>query len=151
MAHQIFEDLRIVEIGDGMAASLTGMVFADNGAEVIKVEPPGGAPSRENPAFPMWGRGKKSVVLDLGTRDGAESVRRLVADADVVIATFAPGEAERLGLDHGACEAVNTRLITVSISGFGVIERVEHLGLDEAAPWRGPGDNAWAYRDGPRA
>ena len=64
------EGLRVLEVSVGMSGNLAGLVLADNGAEVIKVEPPGGDPMRESPAFVFWGRGKKSVVLDLETDAG---------------------------------------------------------------------------------
>ena len=128
----IFEDLRVVELGDGMACSLAAMLFADNGAEVIKVEPRGGAASRENPAFPMWGRGKKSVVLDLADAAAREQVLRLIDGADVVITTFTAGEAGALGLDHASLAARNPAIVSANISGFGPIERLEPLGKTDA-------------------
>ncbi len=74
-----------------MAGPLATMVLADNGAEVIKVEPPEGDPARDLPAFQTWNRGKKSIVLDLKTDEGREQATELVRSADVVVTAFRPG------------------------------------------------------------
>ena len=129
---RIFDDLRVVELGDGMACSLAAMIFADHGAEVIKVEPAGGAESRNEAAFAMWGRGKKSVMLDLDDVTQREQARALAQSADVVISAFAPGEAEKLGLDYASLAAANPTAISVAISGFGPIAELEHFGISDA-------------------
>jgi crotonobetainyl-CoA:carnitine CoA-transferase CaiB-like acyl-CoA transferase len=113
------EGLRILEVSGGMCGSLAGMVLADNGAEVIKVEPPTGDPMRESPGFIVWGRGKKSVVLDLKTPEGREQIIRLTQGADGLIEDFRPGVAERLGIDYDTVSAVNPGLVHVSITGWG--------------------------------
>ena len=76
------------------------MVLADNGAEVIKVEPPTGDPFRHLPAFRQWHRGKKSLVLDLKTAYGKHTAQSLAATADVVTESFRPGVADRLGIGY---------------------------------------------------
>jgi crotonobetainyl-CoA:carnitine CoA-transferase CaiB-like acyl-CoA transferase len=113
------EGLRVLEFGWGMPVSLAGMILADNGAEVIKVEPPGGDPLRGQPAFIVWNRGKKSVVLDLKQDDDREKAGMLARSADVVLAAFRPGVAERLGLDYADLAAENPSLIYCAITAFG--------------------------------
>src|SRR4051794_28218792 len=92
----ICEGLRVIEIGSGSAAAaVAGMVLADAGARVIKVEPPDGDRlRRDNPSgFRVWNRGKESLVADLRTATGQQRLRELAAAADVVIEGFAPGRS----------------------------------------------------------
>jgi crotonobetainyl-CoA:carnitine CoA-transferase CaiB-like acyl-CoA transferase len=103
------------------------MVLADNGAEVIKVEPTTGDPARNLPAFQTWNRGKKGVALDLKTEAGRESARNLIADADVVVTSFRPGVADRLGIGYEDVRALNARAVYASITGYG--EDGERSGL----------------------
>src|SRR3990170_7131992 len=96
------DDILVIDFSWWMAGPLATMVLADNGAEVIKVEPPDGDPARDLPAFQTWNRGKKSVVLDLKTEEGRARAAELVAGADVVVVSFRPGVAERLGVGYEA-------------------------------------------------
>jgi crotonobetainyl-CoA:carnitine CoA-transferase CaiB-like acyl-CoA transferase len=111
--------MRILEVSGGMSGSLAGMVLADNGAEVIKVESPAGDPMRESPGFIVWGRGKKSVVLDLKTPEGRDYIVRLAQGADGLIEDFRPGVAERLGIDYETLSVINPGLVHVSITAWG--------------------------------
>jgi crotonobetainyl-CoA:carnitine CoA-transferase CaiB-like acyl-CoA transferase len=111
--------LRVLELSAGLAGALTGMVLGDNGAEVVKVEPPGGDRLRTMPASAMWHRGKQSVIADLATADGYDRTRDLALGADVMIQDWRPGVARRRRLDHALLAADNPRLITCSITGFG--------------------------------
>lgn len=95
------------------------MILADYGAEVLWVEPPGGSSIRQEPAFPMWGRGKQSWVLDLKAPAGRAQARNLASEADVVVLDWRPGVAARLGIDHETLAASNPGLITCEITGFG--------------------------------
>ena len=113
------DGLRVVDFSWWMAGPLATMVLADNGAEVIKVEPPAGDPARDLPAFQTWNRGKKSVSLDLKSGAGRESARKLFADSDVVVTSFRPGVAERLGIGYEDLRAVNPRAVYAAISGYG--------------------------------
>ena len=113
------DDLRIVQLGSGNAAEIATMVLADFGADVLKVEPPGGDPIREHPAAPMWLRGKRSLVLDLDAAEARESLHRLVTGADAVVAAFAPGEAERRGADYETLRRLNEALVYCSVTGWG--------------------------------
>ena len=101
------DGLRVIEVSQGMAGSLAGMVLADAGAEVIKVEPPSGDRTRSQPAWIMWNRGKKSVVLDLKTSDGRAGLRDLAATADLLIAAVSTGGEDRLGIDYETLSKVN--------------------------------------------
>ena len=116
---QLFEGLRVLDFTQGMAGSVATMVMSDFGAEVIKIEPPGGDPYRANPSSLLWNRGKKSVVLDLGTDSGRDHVRELAKTADVVIESFLPGDAEASGIDYETLSAVNPGLVYTSITAFG--------------------------------
>src|SRR5579859_7781010 len=120
--------LRVLELGHIIGGPFCGHLFADHGAEVIKVEPPEvGDPMREwggmyrgvGLYWTIIGRGKKSVTIDLRHPEGQELVRRLALDADVVIENFRPGTLERWGLGWDQLHAANPRLVLVRISGFG--------------------------------
>src|SRR5438132_11913023 len=87
------EGLRIVELGRGMAGAMAGMFLAENGATVVKVEPPGGVPYRHEPALLVWDRGKESVVLDLKTDGGRSDLHDLLGWADGTVEDFRPGVA----------------------------------------------------------
>ena len=109
--------VRVIDFGQYIAGPLTGMLLADQGAEVLKVDPPGG-PAWNTPANATWNRGKRSVVLDLKDEAGRNRARELVRHADVVIENFRPGVMERLGLGSGEMTAANTALIYCSLPGF---------------------------------
>jgi crotonobetainyl-CoA:carnitine CoA-transferase CaiB-like acyl-CoA transferase len=107
---------------------MCGQWLADLGADVIKIEPPEGDEARTWKPVNGAGAGaiflannayKRSVVLDLKTVEGREAVRRLAAGADIVVESFTPGVAERLGIDHVSLRSLNPRLVCCSISGFG--------------------------------
>ena len=121
------DGLRVIDFSFWMAGPLATMVLADNGAEVIKVEPPEGDPARDLPAFQMWNRGKKGVVLDLKTEEGQERAAQLVSDADVVVTAFRPGVTERLGIAYEQVKKVNPSIIYAAISGYGETSRHRHL------------------------
>jgi len=115
--------LRVVEFTLMVMGPTCGMVLADLGAEVIKVEPVGGDRTRRLLGagagfFPLFNRNKKSIELDLHDPEGAEAARRLAASADVVAENFKPGMMAKYGLDYAALSAVNSRLIYVSHKGF---------------------------------
>ena len=114
-----FEDLTVIELCGNQIGATVGQFFADYGARVVMVEPPGGTPLRAQGAFPMWGRGKQSVVLDAKEAEGRAAIVDLVRDADVLIETFRPGVAARIGLGYPALSALNPALVYLSVSGFG--------------------------------
>ena len=130
---QALAGLRVIELGQLIAGPFAGKTLADFGAEVIKVEPPaaegaaGGDPLRQwrmlhNGTSVWWqvqSRNKKSVVLDLRSEEGRETVARLVDEADVVIENFKPGTMEKWGLGYEQLSARNPGLIMLRISGYG--------------------------------
>jgi len=122
-------DLRVLEMGQLLAGPFCGQLLADFGAEVIKCEQPGvGDPmrqwGREKPHgkslwWPVVGRNKKSVTLNLRTPEGQEMVRELVKTTDVLIENFRPGTMERWNLGYDVLKEINPRLIMVRVTGYG--------------------------------
>lgn len=121
------DGLRVVDFSRLLPGPWCTQMLADLGAEVIKVESPEGDPSRHNPPrqqahsayFAGVNRGKRSVVLDLRSPDGAEAARRLIARADILVESFAVGVAQRLGIDYATARVLKPDLVYCSISGFG--------------------------------
>ena len=123
------EGLRVIDLTQAMAGPFCTMNFADMGADVIKIEPPGeGEPTRQlgavqknghSATFMTMNRGKRDLAVDLKRPEGIEIMKRLAATADVFVQNYRPGVAERLGLGYAALAAVNARLIYCSVSGFG--------------------------------
>lgn len=122
--------LRVLELGNLLAAPCAGMVLADLGAEVVKVEAFGGDPARElqtaafsgsgtSPTFLAFNRGKRSLALDMHTVGGIEVVSRLLERSDVLVESFRPGVMERLGLGAATLRRAHPRLVYASLSGFG--------------------------------
>ncbi|WP_304175226.1 CaiB/BaiF CoA-transferase family protein [Phenylobacterium aquaticum] len=122
-------DLKVVEMGTLIAGPFCGQILGDFGADVVKVEDPKtGDPMRQwgrslpqglSPWWPVIGRNKKSVCLDLRTPEGRELAGELIAGADILIENFRPGAMEKWGMDYAALSARNPRLIMARISGFG--------------------------------
>jgi crotonobetainyl-CoA:carnitine CoA-transferase CaiB-like acyl-CoA transferase len=125
--HRPLEGLRVIELGQLLAGPFTGTILAYFGAEVIKVEPPGGDPVRGwrllKNGTSLWyyslGRNKKSVTLDLKSERGRELARRLLETADVVVENFRPGLMEEWGLGPEHLKARNPGLVYARISGYG--------------------------------
>jgi crotonobetainyl-CoA:carnitine CoA-transferase CaiB-like acyl-CoA transferase len=109
--------LRVVDFGQYMAGPLAGMLLADQGADVIHVDPPGG-PRWDTPANATWNRGKQAIVIDLKSADGLALARRLTGAADVVLENFRPGVMDRLGLGADAVLAASPGVIYCSMPGF---------------------------------
>ncbi|MDE2303576.1 MAG: CoA transferase [Sphingomonadales bacterium] len=116
---EIFAGHRVIDLSQGMAGALVTMILADFGAEVIRLEPPGGDPMWEHPAYLLWQRGKKSVAIDWDSEAGRAQARALAQGADIFIETLRPGEVERLGLGYPAMQAANPALIYHSLAPFG--------------------------------
>jgi len=117
------QGLRVVEFTHMVMGPTCGLVLADLGAEVIKVEPVGGDRTRRLLGagagfFPMFNRNKKSVALDLHHPEGVEAARKLAESADVVTENFRPGLMHKYGLDYATLSAANPRLIYASLKGF---------------------------------
>ena len=113
----VLDGIRVIDFGQYIAGPLAGMLLADQGADVVKVDPPGG-PAFDSPANRTWNRGKRSIALDLKTPQALEAARKLVDGADVVLENFRPGVMDRLGLGARAMTAANPRLIYCSLPGF---------------------------------
>ena len=109
--------IRVLDFGQYLSAPMVAMFLADNGADVIHVDPPQG-PLWDHPANAALHRSKRSVRLDLHSARGLSKAQQLVAGADIVLENFRPGVMARLGLDPMACCAANQRLIWCSIPGF---------------------------------
>ncbi len=136
-------DLRVIELGQLIAGPFCGQIFADMGADVIKVEPPGqGDPLREwgREGFPLWwsvvARGKRCITANLREPEGQDIVRRLVGEADFLLENFRPGTLEKWGLGYEALKAINPRLIMIRVSGYGqtgpYAERAGYASVGEA-------------------
>jgi crotonobetainyl-CoA:carnitine CoA-transferase CaiB-like acyl-CoA transferase len=122
----VLKGVRVVELSTVITAPLTGLMLADLGAEVIKVEhPQGGDPFRNfrggrySPNFVAYNRGKRSIQLDLRTEAGRAILLELAARADVLLENYRPGVMDKLGLGDDVLRAANARLIHCSITGFG--------------------------------
>src|SRR5262245_36768903 len=113
------DNLRVIDLSSGAAGGLATMVLADFGADVIKIEPPGGDPARSDPAAPMWLRGKRSVTIDLTDDADRDKLHRLVRGADVLVSSFPPGEASALGADYQTLSGLAAGLVYCSITGWG--------------------------------
>jgi crotonobetainyl-CoA:carnitine CoA-transferase CaiB-like acyl-CoA transferase len=111
------EGIRVIDFGQYIAGPLAGMLLADQGADVIKVDPPSG-PAWDTPANATWNRGKRSIALDLKSEAGRATARELIASADVVIENFRPDVMDRLGLGAEAMTASSPTLVYLSLPGF---------------------------------
>ena len=119
--------IRILDLTTMISGPVATRILADQGADVIKVEAPGGDLSRSlggrkrgmAPIFAVANRNKRSIVLDLKKPGALALLERLVAQADVLVQNFRPGAAERIGIGEPAMRAIKPDLIYVSVSGFG--------------------------------
>ncbi len=143
----MLEGIRIVEYATYIAAPGAGGIMADWGADVIKVEPPGGDPIRMffasvgvesaiNPVFDMDNRGKRAIVLDTAQESGRDALLCLVDRADVFLTNVRPGGLKRAGLDHDSLLERCPRLVYASVSGYGLDgPDADRPGMDSAAFW----------------
>jgi crotonobetainyl-CoA:carnitine CoA-transferase CaiB-like acyl-CoA transferase len=116
---ELLSGLVVVNFSHTLVGAHVAQLFADFGAEVFWIEPPGGSPLRSQPAWPFWARGAKSVELDLRDAVDCGAARDLVSGADVAIETFRPGVMERLGLSYDELAARNPGLVLTSVTAFG--------------------------------
>ncbi len=111
--------IRVIDLSTGIAGPMATMLLADHGADVVKVEPPGGDPARSLSGARVWHRGKRSVELDLDDADARATLLELIDRADVVVDSYAPGVAAGLGLDWDTLHERNPRLVLCSITAYG--------------------------------
>jgi crotonobetainyl-CoA:carnitine CoA-transferase CaiB-like acyl-CoA transferase len=123
---KVLQGVRVLEMGTFITGPAAGMLLADMGADVVKIEQPGaGDPFRAfkgglySPHFQTYNRNKRSITLNTKEPADLEAFDKLIAEADVFIQNFRPGVAERLKVDAARLQAINPKLIYVSISGFG--------------------------------
>jgi crotonobetainyl-CoA:carnitine CoA-transferase CaiB-like acyl-CoA transferase len=144
------DGLRVVEFTHMVMGPTCGMILADLGAEVIKIEPPGGDKTRKLPGlgigfFRSFNRNKKSVVLDITTPEGHAAAVELIGQCDVMLENFRPGLMTQLGLDYETLSKRYPRLIYVSHKGFLPGPYEKRLALDEVVQMMG----GLAYMTGP--
>jgi crotonobetainyl-CoA:carnitine CoA-transferase CaiB-like acyl-CoA transferase len=137
-----YEGIRVIEFTHMVMGPTCGMVLADLGAEVIKIEPIAGDNTRRLLGsgagfFPLFNRNKKSVALDLQRSEGREAALRLIATADIVSENFKPGTMRKLGLDYASLSKLNERLIYVSHKGFLPGPYDHRTALDEVVQMMG--------------
>ena len=143
----MLKGLKVIEYATYIAAPGAGGILCDWGADVIKIEPPGGDPIRkffatigaetaDNPVFDLDNRGKRSIELDIATDEGRDALLKLIDGADVFLTNVRPGGLERAGLDFAPLHARNPRLIYASVTGYGLEgEEKDRPGFDMAAFW----------------
>lgn len=119
-------DIRLIEMGQLIAGPFCGQLMADMGADVIKIEPPGkGDPMRiwGRGDYPLWwsvcARNKRCVTANLRVEEGQKLVRKLIANADMVLENFRPGTMERWGLGYEDLIKINPKIIMIRVSGYG--------------------------------
>ena len=146
----ILSGLKVVEFTHMVMGPAAGLMLADLGAEVIKVEPIGGDKTRRLRGsgagyFPMYNRNKKSLAIDLKSPEGKEIALKLIADADVFIENFRPGSLDKLGFGYETLSKLNPKLIYCSEKGFLDGPYSHRTALDEVAQMMG----GLAYMTGP--
>jgi crotonobetainyl-CoA:carnitine CoA-transferase CaiB-like acyl-CoA transferase len=142
--------VRVIEFTHMVMGPAAGLILADLGADVIKIEPVDGDSTRHLPGsgsgyFPMYNRNKRSLCVDLKSPEGLAAVQRLISKADVLIENFRPGTMDRLGLGYEALKAKHPRLIYCSEKGFLAGPYEHRTALDEVAQMMG----GLAYMTGP--
>lgn len=148
--HLPLAGLRVLDFGHTVMGPSCAMILADLGADVLKIEPAAGDPTRQLQGFGMgyfgyFNRNKRSLAVDLKSAEGRKIARRLVKDADVLVENFAPGTMARLGLDAEAATALNPRLVYASLKGFLDGPYAHRLALDEVVQMM----SGLAYMTGP--
>ncbi|MDQ1533568.1 MAG: hypothetical protein QOF28_1329, partial [Actinomycetota bacterium] len=140
------EGIRVVDLSWGIAGPLGVLLLAEHGADVVKVEPPGGDPFRAYDGARVWNRSRRSLTVDLKNDDGRDVMRRLLASADVIVESFRPGVMERLGFGYETVHAEFPRLIFLSVpaypEGHRMAQRPGYDALVQASSgqmWEQPG------------
>ena len=143
----MLDGIRVIEHATYMAAPGAGGMLSDWGADVIKIEPPGGDPIRnffstigtdiqDNPVFDFDNRGKKSIILDTRTDEGNAILRKLTEGADVFLTNVRPGGLNRAGLDYESLAKANPKLVYCTLTGYGLEgPDADKPGFDVASFW----------------
>lgn len=147
----VLDGVRILDLTWGMAGPAGILLLAEHGADVVKVEPPGGDPYRSHPGYRVWNRSRRSVALDLKTPDGRDRFLDLLATADVLAESFSPGVMARLGLDHESLAERFPQLIYCSVPAYPTGSRhADRPGWDALVQARsGQQYEQQAWRPGP--
>jgi crotonobetainyl-CoA:carnitine CoA-transferase CaiB-like acyl-CoA transferase len=140
------EGVQVLDLSWGIAGALGTLLLAEQGADVIKVEPPGGDPFRDYSGYAVWNRSRRSVTVDLKSPTGLEAFHQLAERADVLVETFRPGVTDRLGIGYDALHARNERLVYLSCpaypEGHRLAQRPGYDALVQASSgqqWEQPG------------
>jgi crotonobetainyl-CoA:carnitine CoA-transferase CaiB-like acyl-CoA transferase len=151
MSTGILDGVRVVDLSDGIAGPVATLLLAESGADVVTVEPPGGAAARSLPGFRTWNRSKRSVVLDLEDPDGRARLEELLGSADVVVHNFGPARAREVGLDDDTLAARHPLVIACSVLSWPANHADADRTVDEllAAARLGVLDEQYGYREGP--
>jgi formyl-CoA transferase len=115
----VLKGIKVLDFSQYIAGPYAAMLLSEQGAEVTKVERPGGDPFRGRPGFLVWNRSKRGITLNLKQPEGRQIAGELARQSDVIIESFRPGVADRLGIGYEAFRALNPRVVYCSISGFG--------------------------------
>lgn len=150
----MLEGIKVIEYATYMAAPGAGSILSDWGADVVKVEPPGGDPIRlffrtigtdiqDNPVFDFDNRGKKSIAIDTSKPEGQKLLRKMVEKADVFLTNVRPGGLERSGLSYEELSKINPKLVYCSLTGYGLEgPDADRPGFDVASFWSRTGVGA---------
>lgn len=139
MNRNVLAGKTVLEVGTMLAAPFAAHILAQLGADVIKLEAPGGDPTRKlvrggpSGTYIAYSRGKKSLCLDLASPAGQDVFQRLVKEADIVLHNLAPGSARKLGVTFEACNALNPRVVYCHIRGYGPGPQAEDLASNPIA------------------
>jgi crotonobetainyl-CoA:carnitine CoA-transferase CaiB-like acyl-CoA transferase len=140
------QGLRVLDLSWGIAGALGVLMLAEQDADVIKVEPPGGDPFRDYSGYAVWNRSRRSVTIDLKRPEGLAAFHKLADDADVLVETFRPGVTDRLGIGYDALHERNPRLVYCSCpaypAGHRLAQRPGYDALVQASSgqqWEQPG------------
>lgn len=153
MTESILEGVRIVELASNLAGPAAGLMLAECGADVVKVEPPSGDPARKTSGFATWNRSKRSIVLDLKEPSARKKLDELLSEADILLHDYPPSKASEIGLDDDTLERQFPQLISCSVLGYPKGHR------DADRPWSellvqartGVMGETRGFRDGPIA
>jgi len=115
----VLNGIKVLDLSWGIAGPMTGMLLADHGADVTRIERPEGDPFAGMLGYKVWHRGKANAVFDLKDTGDVDLFKKLVADADVLIESMSPNKMAKLGLDYSTLAAINPKLIYCSITGYG--------------------------------